>query len=50
MLESFLFKVKDYRRKQGQRYKLGHILLFTILAMLSGAALIGFRTRKRSKY
>ena len=37
MLESFLFKIKDHRRKQGQRYKLGHILLFTILASLSGA-------------
>ena len=37
MLESFLFKIKDQRRKQGQRYKLGHILLFTILAVLSGA-------------
>jgi hypothetical protein len=37
MLESFLFKIKDQRRKQGQRYKLGHILLFTILAILSGA-------------
>ncbi len=37
MLQSFLFKVKDHRRKQGQRYKLGHILLFSILAILSGA-------------
>ncbi len=37
MLESFLFKIKDHRRKQGQRYQLGHILLFTILAILSGA-------------
>jgi hypothetical protein len=37
MLQSFLFKVKDHRRKQGQRYQLGHILLFAILAILSGA-------------
>ena len=37
MLKSFLFKVKDHRRKQGQRYELGHILLFSILAILSGA-------------
>ena len=37
MLESFLFKIKDQRRKQGQRYQLGHILLLTILAILSGA-------------
>lgn len=37
MLTSFLFKVKDHRRKQGRRYELGHILLFTILAILSGA-------------
>ncbi len=37
MLESFLFQVKDHRRKQGRRYELGHILLFTILAILSGA-------------
>ena len=37
MLESFLFKVKDHRRQQGRRYELGHILLFSILAILSGA-------------
>jgi hypothetical protein len=37
MLKSFLFKVKDHRRKQGRRYELGHILLFSILAILSGA-------------
>lgn len=37
MLESFLFKIKDHRRKQGRRYELGYILLFTILAILSGA-------------
>jgi hypothetical protein len=37
MLQSFLFKVKDHRRKQGQRYQLGHILFFSILAILSGA-------------
>ena len=37
MLASFLFKIKDHRRKQGRRYELGHILLFSILAILSGA-------------
>ena len=37
MLGSFLFKIKDPRRKQGQRYELGHIFLFSILAILSGA-------------
>lgn len=37
MLGSFLFKLKDHRRKQGRRYELGHILLFSILAILSGA-------------
>ena len=37
MLASFLFKIKDHRRKQGQRYQLGHILLFSVLAILSGA-------------
>ena len=37
MLQSFLFKVKDHRRKQGRRYELGHILLFTVLGILSGA-------------
>ncbi len=30
-------KVKDHRRKQGKRYELEHILLFSILAILSGA-------------
>ena len=37
MLESFLFKIKDHRRKQGQRYKLGHVLLFSIFAILCNA-------------
>jgi hypothetical protein len=37
MLESFLFKIKDHRRKQGQRYQLGHILLFAIFAILCDA-------------
>jgi predicted transposase YbfD/YdcC len=37
MLTSFLSKIKDHRRKQGRRYELEHILLFSILAILSGA-------------
>ncbi len=37
MLQSFLFKISDSRRAQGKCYKLGHILLFSILAMLCGA-------------
>ena len=37
MLQSFLFRIKDRRRRQGQRYQLGHILLLAILAILSGA-------------
>ncbi len=37
MLYSFLFEIKDHRRKQGIRYQQGHILFFTILAILSGA-------------
>lgn len=37
MLQSFLFKVKDHRRLQWQRYQLGHILLFSVLAILSNA-------------
>ncbi len=37
MLQSFLFGIKDHRRKQGMRYQQGHILLFTVLAILSGA-------------
>jgi predicted transposase YbfD/YdcC len=37
MLQSFLFKIKDHRRKQGRRYPLGYILLFSIFALLSGA-------------
>ena len=37
MLKSFLFKIKDHRRKQGRRYELGPILFFSILAILSGA-------------
>lgn len=37
MLQSFLFRIKDHRRKQGRRYQLGYILLFSIFAILSGA-------------
>ena len=37
MLTSFLFKIKDHRRKQGRRYELRHILFFSVLAILSGA-------------
>ena len=37
MLYDLLFKVKDHRRGQGRRYLLGHILFFSILALLSGA-------------
>jgi predicted transposase YbfD/YdcC len=37
MLASFLFQVKDHRREQGRRYQLGHILLFSIFAVLSNA-------------
>ncbi len=37
MLTGFLFKIKDHRRKQGRRYELGHILFFSVLAILSGA-------------
>jgi predicted transposase YbfD/YdcC len=29
--------MKDHRRKQGQRYQLGHILLFSIFAVVGGA-------------
>jgi predicted transposase YbfD/YdcC len=37
MLQSFLLKIEDHRRKQGRRYQQGHILLFSIFAILSGA-------------
>lgn len=37
MLQSFLFKIKDHRRSQGQRYELSAILLLSILAITSGA-------------
>ncbi len=37
MLTSFLFKIKDHRREQGRRYELGHILFFSVLAILSRA-------------
>jgi predicted transposase YbfD/YdcC len=37
MLEELLFNIEDHRRKQGQRYKLGHILLFSIFAILCDA-------------
>lgn len=37
MLSSFLFNVADHRRGQGKRYELGHILMFSVLGILSGA-------------
>ena len=37
MLASFLFEIEDHRRAEGKRYQLGHILLFSIFAVLSGA-------------
>jgi predicted transposase YbfD/YdcC len=37
MLKSFLFEIKDNRSKQGRRYELGYILLFSIFAILGGA-------------
>ena len=37
MLKTFLCKIEDQRRKQGKRYELEYILLFSILAILSGA-------------
>ena len=37
MLESFLFKIRDHRRKQGRRYPLGHILRVSRFAILGGA-------------
>ena len=37
MLKSFLSAVKDNRRNEGKRYKLGDILLFSIFAVLGGA-------------
>jgi hypothetical protein len=36
-LESFLAVIPDHRRPQGRRYSLGYLLLFTLLALLSGA-------------
>lgn len=37
MLKTFLSKIEDHRREQGKRYELEYILLFSILAILSGA-------------
>ncbi len=37
MLKSFLSEIKDNRRKEGKRYKLVDILLFSIFAILGGA-------------
>jgi len=37
MLKHVFQSIKDHRSKQGQRYDLAHVLLFTILAMLSHA-------------
>jgi hypothetical protein len=44
-LESFFSVIPDHRRPQGRRYSLGYLLLFTILAILSGAS--SYRTIQR---
>lgn len=37
MILTFLADLQDHRRPQGQRYKLEHIILFSIMAFLSNA-------------
>ena len=37
MIATFLEDLKDHRRSQGQRYKLEHIILFSIMAFLSNS-------------
>jgi len=37
MISTFLADLQDHRRSQGQRYKLEHIILFSIMAFLSNA-------------
>jgi hypothetical protein len=37
MISTFLSDLQDHRRSQGQRYKLEHIILFSIMAFLSNA-------------
>jgi hypothetical protein len=37
MISTFLTDLQDHRRPQGQRYKLEHIILFSIMAFLSNA-------------
>ncbi|MGB0383645.1 MAG: ISAs1 family transposase [Ardenticatenaceae bacterium] len=37
MLSRFFFDIADHRRSQGKRYELGHILMFSVLGILSGA-------------
>ena len=34
---NYLKQIKDYRRAEGQRYKLHYVLLFSIFALMSGA-------------
>ena len=37
MISTFLSDLQDHRRSQVQRYKLEHIILFSIMAFLSNA-------------
>src|SRR5665811_1654841 len=37
MISTFLDNLKDHRRAQGLRYELKHIILFSIMAILSNA-------------
>jgi hypothetical protein len=37
MLTTFLMDIKDFRRPQAQKYKVHHVLLFSILALLCNA-------------
>jgi hypothetical protein len=37
MLLEILEELQDFRRGQGRQYQIGHVLYFSILAILSGA-------------
>ena len=37
MIETFLGKLKDHRRPQGRRYELQHVILFSIMAIMSNS-------------
>ena len=50
LLATFLAAIPDHRRPQGRLYDLEHLLVFSILAILSNVTSYSYRTIQRFIY